>query len=133
MDCIADTHASIWYLFAAPELSANAKNFMDSVAASGGFIFVPSISIVEIVYLTEKGKLLPPTLSRLIQAINLPNGSFSVLELTSEIAQNLQQIPRSIVPDMPDRIIAATALHLSLPLVSKDAKIQKLNLINTIW
>jgi len=35
MDCLADTHASVWYLFAAPELSAVAKNFMDMAAASG--------------------------------------------------------------------------------------------------
>ena len=133
MDCLADTHASIWYLFASPELSANAKNYIDSVAASGGNIFVPSISIVEIVYLTEKGKLLIQTLPRLIQALNLPNGSFTTLDLTSDIAQTLAQIPRSIIPDMPDRIIAATALHLNLPLITKDHKIQALQSIQTIW
>ena len=133
MDCLADTHASVWYLFAAPELPATAKNFMDMAAASGGLIFVPTISIIEIVYLTEKGKLLPQTLPRLIQVVNLPNSSFSFIELNSGIAQTLSQIPRSTVPDMPDRIIAATALHLSLPLVTKDRKIQALQSIQTIW
>ncbi len=133
MDCLADTHASVWYLFAAPELSAVAKNFMDMAAASGGLIFVPTISIIEIVYLTEKGKLLPQTLPRLIQVVTLPNSSFSFIELNSGIAQTLSQIPRSTVPDMPDRIIAATALHLSLPLVTKDRKIQALQSIQTIW
>lgn len=133
MDCVADTHATIWYLFASPELSANAKNVMDSASSSGGFIFVPSISIVEIIYLIEKGKLLPQTLSRLIQTINLPNGSFSEIELTFDIAQTLARIPRLTVPDMPDRIIAATALHLNLPLVTKDHKIQALQNIKTVW
>ena len=33
---------------------------------------------------------------------------------------------------MPDRIIAATALHLGLPLISRDRKIQ-LSSVNTIW
>jgi predicted nucleic acid-binding protein len=32
---------------------------------------------------------------------------------------------------MPDRIIAATALHLGLPLISRDRKIQ-LSGVNTI-
>jgi len=64
MDCLADTHASVWYLFAAPELSAAAKNFMDKVAASGGFIYISTISVIEIIYLTEEGKLLPQTLPR---------------------------------------------------------------------
>ncbi len=133
MDCLADTHASVWYLFAAPELPATAKNFMDATAASGGFIFVPTISVIEIIYLTEKGKLLPQTLPRLVQAINLPNSSFSFIELDSNIAQTLSQIPRSTVPDMPDRIIAATALHLNLPLVTKDRKIQALQSIQIVW
>jgi predicted nucleic acid-binding protein len=33
---------------------------------------------------------------------------------------------------MPDRIIAATALHLGVPLVSRDRKIQASS-IHTIW
>jgi len=41
-------------------------------------------------------------------------------------------VPRAEVPDMPDRIIAATALHLGLPLISRDRKIQLAGL-QTIW
>jgi len=37
-----------------------------------------------------------------------------------------------IVPDMPDRIIAATALHLDLPLVTRDRAIQAAGL-KAIW
>lgn len=133
MDCVTDTHASIWYLSASPELSNNAKRFMDSVAAAGGVIFVPTISIVEIIYLTEKGRLPTPTLPRLIQIVNLPNSSFSFVEMDSQTAQTLQQIPRSTVPDMPDRIVAATALHLGLPLVTRDSKIRSLSVVQTIW
>ncbi|MGH7200282.1 MAG: PIN domain-containing protein [Planctomycetaceae bacterium] len=33
---------------------------------------------------------------------------------------------------MPDRMIAATALHLNLPLVTRDRRIQAAN-IPTIW
>jgi predicted nucleic acid-binding protein len=33
---------------------------------------------------------------------------------------------------MPDRIIAATALHLGLPLVTRDARIVASG-INTVW
>jgi predicted nucleic acid-binding protein len=34
---------------------------------------------------------------------------------------------------MGDRIIAATALYLGLPLVTKDHKIRELSIIQTIW
>nr|WP_293229105.1 hypothetical protein [Microcoleus sp. PH2017_05_CCC_O_A] len=54
------------------------------------------------------------------------------MPLSIEIAQAIAQIPRNVVPDMPDRIITATAFYLNLPLVSCDSKIQAAN-IQTIW
>jgi PIN domain nuclease of toxin-antitoxin system len=54
MDCVTDTHTLIWYLFASPKLSADAKTYLDRVALSGGYIFIPTISFVEITYLAEK-------------------------------------------------------------------------------
>jgi PIN domain nuclease of toxin-antitoxin system len=132
-DCITDTHGLIWYILNSVELSLTAKNLFISTANSGGNVFVPTISLVEITYLIEKNKFQPALLSRIISRLNNPNAELKPIELTVEIADNLPQIPRSIVPDMPDRIIAATALHLNLPLVTKDHKIQKLQSIQTIW
>jgi PIN domain nuclease of toxin-antitoxin system len=34
---------------------------------------------------------------------------------------------------MPERIIAATALHLSLPLVTADQQIRSAGLVTAIW
>jgi predicted nucleic acid-binding protein len=34
---------------------------------------------------------------------------------------------------MPDRIIAATAFYLGIPLVTRDLRIQALTNIQTIW
>jgi PIN domain nuclease of toxin-antitoxin system len=41
-------------------------------------------------------------------------------------------VDREQVPDMPDRIIAATGLHLSVPVISRDGKISTSE-IRTIW
>jgi PIN domain nuclease of toxin-antitoxin system len=133
MNCVTDTHALIWYLFALPELSATAKSYMDRVAAAGGFIFVPTIAVVEITYLVERHRLGANVLTRINNTLQISNGVLKPIELSHPIAISLAQIPRSIVPDMPDRIIAATALHLNLPLITKDRKIQALTSINTIW
>jgi PIN domain nuclease of toxin-antitoxin system len=133
MDCVADTHALVWYLYAMPELSADAKDYMDKTAVSGGYIFVPTISFVEIIYLAEKNRLGANVLPRINSAIQMPNSVLKPFELTHQITVSLSQISRTTVPDMPDRIIAATALHLNLPLVTKDHKIQALQNIKTIW
>lgn len=133
MDCVADTHALIWYLSATPELSANAKNFMDNAAASGGFNFVPTISLVEITYLIEKGRISANVLPRINAMIQTPNSVLKPIELSHQSSMTLSQIPRATVPEMPDRIFAATAFYLNLPLITKDHKIQALQNINTIW
>ena len=51
--------------------------------------------------------------------------------LKSQIS-NLKSIDRSQIPDLPDRIIAATALYLNVPVISRDRRIQ-LSSIDTIW
>ncbi len=129
---VADTHAAIWYFAKAPELSVIARTAINNTVSQGGTIFLPTISIVEIVYLLEKNKLAPATLPSLMQAMNLPGSSFVPIDLTPGIALTMQQIPRAVVPDMPDRIIAATALYMNLPLVTADHKIQAAN-IQWIW
>jgi len=40
------------------------------------------------------------------------------------VALALREVERRLVPDLPDRIITATALHLGLPLISRDRQIQ---------
>ncbi|WP_336389855.1 PIN domain-containing protein [Scytonema hofmannii] len=52
--------------------------------------------------------------------------------MTPEPLEEYLQVERAQVPDLPDRIIAATALYLGVPIISRDNKIQ-LSSINTIW
>lgn len=54
---VADTHAAVWYLLNAPNLSTRARDAMDEASDAGDPIYVSSISVVEIIYLVEKGRL----------------------------------------------------------------------------
>ena len=69
--------------------------------------------------------------------MNDPSEHLRVLPVTVDVARAVVQIPRSEVPDMPDRIIAATAVAHRLPVVSADTDIRgsaTLNsLISVIW
>ena len=44
----------------------------------------------------------------------------------------MTHVPRSDIPDLPDRIIAASAVHLGVPVISRDGKIRASQL-RTIW
>lgn len=131
-DIVIDTHIAIWYFADPTQLSQPAENAIDLAEASGT-IYVSAITIVELIYLTEKGKIPPDVLNLLRDAIDDPNTAFRLLELTREIVDEVENISRIIVPEMPDRIISATSLFLNLPLVTKDSKIQNLQNIKVIW
>jgi PIN domain nuclease of toxin-antitoxin system len=54
---IADTHAALWYLLQSPRLSEAALRRMEETVQGGDSILLPSICVVEVIYLVEKGRL----------------------------------------------------------------------------
>lgn len=105
---------------------------MDLATLTGDQIGVSSISLVEMVYLSEKRRITADALTALIAVLQQPNATFVELPLDRSVALALSAVPRDQVLDMPDRIIAATAVRLQVPLISRDGKIQ-LSVVPTIW
>ena len=132
-DVVIDTHIVIWY-FTGPKIqSDSAQAAIVKAQESGSSIFVPSITIVELIYLLEKKRIPADVADKLREALDDDSTAFSLVNLTREIADEIENVDRSVVGDMPDRIIAATALHLGLPLITSDGNIQKLKNVETIW
>ncbi|MGI8884390.1 MAG: type II toxin-antitoxin system VapC family toxin [Pyrinomonadaceae bacterium] len=129
---IADTHSAIWYIADSPNISLIATKAMDDATDFGEPIYVSAITLVEMAYLIEKGRLPEQDLSDLLKELQSPSSNFELVPIDLAVTQSLRKIPRGEVPDMPDRIIAATALYLNLPLVTRDGKIRATNL-TTIW
>ena len=131
---VSDTHALLWYLGNSKNLSAAALNAFGTAEKSGSLIYVPAIVIVELRYLVEKGRsILESDFRLVIDTLNNPNSALTFAPLNQATAQDIERIPRSVVPEMPDRMIAATAFNLNLSLVSKDSEISRLQNITVIW
>ena len=131
-DLLVDTHTVIWYLFEPAKLSAAATKALTDADAAGARILVSAISLVEVRYLIEKAKIPAVVETDMGTALDDPAEPLELVPLNRDVATALAAIPRNLVPDMPDRILAATALALKLPLVICDARIQQAP-ITTIW
>jgi PIN domain nuclease of toxin-antitoxin system len=129
---LADTHAILWYLSADLRISRAATAAMDTATAAGDPIFVSAITMVEIQYLVEQGRLTADDQRIVKAAIDDVQNPARLIPIDRAIVDALSQVHREEVPDMPDRIIAATAFSLGVPLLSRDRKIRA-SQIQTIW
>ena len=71
-------------------------------------------------------RLLPIAASTFEKADQLPS------HVPVDLVELIGSVSRSEVADFPDRIIAGTALHLGLPLITRDGKIRASS-VTTIW
>ena len=131
-NAVTDTHALIWYLEDSSRLSSAANQAFDRCDKREIVVYIPTICIVEIVYLQERGRISADMKAQLEAGLMAGTSGMVLANLTSEVVDALATIPRDSVPDMPDRIIAATAIHLGLPLISKDSKMP-LSGVSIIW
>lgn len=67
-----------------------------------------------------------------MREMTAPDGSFFEAPFSAAIADRMREVSRDKVPDFPDRMIAATAIHLDIPFVTADSRIRETN-VPTIW
>jgi PIN domain nuclease of toxin-antitoxin system len=90
------------------------------------------ITLVEMVYLIERGRIASEALTRLIAVLDDATVTLTEYPVNTAIARAMSQIDRQTIPDMPDRVIVATAHHLNVPVTSRDGKISD-STVTTIW
>ena len=132
MSLMLDTHTILWYLENSRELSSVARTAIEDAIRDAGDVYVSAISLVETVYLVERRRIPPAALQRLRAALADQNSGLFIANVDADVADALERVSRDAIPDMPDRIIAATALRMGLPLVTCDRRIQSAG-IQTIW
>ncbi len=128
---VADTHAIVWYLLGDARLSAKARKTIDEAANAAQKIAISAITLAELIYLIEKNRLHHGILARLVRALE-EEELFVEAPFNAAVAQAMRAVSRVEVPDLPDRIIAATAVFLKVPVLSRDRKIAASS-VATIW
>ncbi|MEN8199693.1 MAG: type II toxin-antitoxin system VapC family toxin [Thermodesulfobacteriota bacterium] len=129
---LLDTHVWLWWLSNPEKLSDEATAAIQR-AQQESSIVISSISTWEAAFLVHKGRLqLSIDIRDLVRKTEgLPFVRFIPVDNT--ISLRSMSLPGDFSPDPADRIIAATALTMGIPLISKDANILKSKHVQTIW
>ena len=128
---VADTHTALWHLFDDSRLSRAAADFINQAAARRK-IALSAISLAEVVYLIEKNRLPTSAYEELTNALADPEHVLTEAACTAAVVQAMREVPRAEIPDIPDRIVAATAVFFGVPVISRDGRIRASS-IKTIW
>ena len=130
MPYVTDTHSLVWYLTDDPKLSIEAKRIFKNVDDFQDYIFIPCIIFFELLYLIEKKR---DALDFDGFAAKLSSSkNYRVEPLCLPIIQKSRMIPREKISDPWDRLIAATSMHLSFPLITRVQSLREIGL-EIVW
>jgi predicted nucleic acid-binding protein len=125
---VADTVALVLRL-ESRAMGAGAKAAFDAAEAGKAELFIPSMVLAEILYLSEKKRIaagLDDVATYLAQ-------HSSCRELPLDLAIVRAAATITDVPDLHDRLIAGTARFLNAPLLTNDSMLQASAFVQTIW
>ena len=83
--------------------------------SAGKPLLVSAISLVETIYLVERGRIPLEAFRKLETTLRDPASGLVVAPVDEDVAQAVFKIPRQTVPDMPDRSIAAKPFATTFP------------------
>ncbi len=130
---LADTHAIIWYVEDNPRLSRRARTALDRLRDGSAIVHLSIISFFEMDYLIARKKISEKIPHILWRAVQPTESALRLAEVTAGVYQAFLKIPSHAVPELPDRIIVATALAHHAPLITADRKITQWDGVETVW
>jgi len=130
---VADTHSILWYLAKDRCLSRRARSVFQAAKEDRAQILVPSIVLVEAIFLMQRRRIAEAQVTKLFELSEDTEASICVAPLNMAVVQAVSDFGPVAIPDMPNRIIAATARALNLPLITVDPIIAESELVEVIW
>ena len=125
---VTDTMAVVLWLEKRRLPSGVLLAFQQAVARQGT-VFVLGIVFAEVLYLHERGRIQASVadLNRLIEE----NANFQELPLSGRIVRAAVAI--ADIPELHDRLIAASGAATHLPILTNDPVIQASRWVTTLW
>ncbi len=129
MRYVTDSHPLFWLFTNDKKLTKIAQEIFDKAEKGDVVIIIPSIALLELMYILEK-KNLENKFKEIIKKLREIDG-YVIYPLDLEVIREVSEI--SNIKELHDRIIVATAKLLNCPLITKDENITKSKQVECIW
>ena len=128
MDYLADTVTIVRHFTDSGKIGKKARDILNRIEADQGTLVISVISLMEIMYLSEKNRI-DITLSETLEAIELST-NYRIADLTPEILQVAETV---IFNELHDRLLLSTAKFLDISIISSDKKFKSVQGVKVIW
>jgi len=129
---VTDTQCLLWYLADDRRLPRAANRAFKAADDGAAQVLVPSIALVETVFLSQRKRVSETLLQRVLELEEDPDASIAVVPLDMAVVRAVNDFGPAAVPELADRVIAATARALGLPLLTVDLEIAESRLVDVI-
>lgn len=129
MNYLADTVALVRHMRGCNRLGAQANHIFQQADAGGLTIFIAGVSLMEILYLSEKRRI-PINLAD-IQTLLSGSQNYQVIPVGLEAVVMAASVDD--VPELHDRLILATAKLLEVPIITNDPVMVASKHVKTVW
>lgn len=125
---VLDTVALILWL-EKRRMGENARHVFDLAESGQVNLLIPAMVLAEMMYLSERGRITATLSDVKMQMEKYPVCRLMALDFTViEIARQIKDIP-----ELHDRLIAASARLLNVPLLTSDGEITNSRMVNVVW
>ncbi len=128
MHYLADTVAIIRHFAKIGTIGKTAKQLLRDADRGKATIFVSIISLVEILYLSERHKI--PLDIDVVKTQLHALDNYRIVDLDLEIVETAKRVTGL---ELHDRLIVASALSLHVPILTSDEMIRESGIVQTIW
>ena len=124
---VTDTQALIKFMLGKKVINDRSHQAYKSADNGEATIIIPAIVLMEVLYLFEKNRI---DISLLKTEDLFKSQNYQFEPLNFEILKTASEIDD--IPEMHDRLIAATARHLGLPLITNDPVIRNSEFVEVL-
>jgi PIN domain nuclease of toxin-antitoxin system len=131
---ILDTHALVWFLEGNKRLSQSAKAVMEHIDSE---MVLPLIALAEATIIIERGRTTIPDVQPFLHAV-YEDPRIEIYPLTLEVFDRSQTPEGLKIPELHDRFIVSTGLHLRdlghvVKMLTKDEAITDAGVLDVLW